>query len=106
MAHWRIHTLAYPVPQVFDAAVLAASDLGLGISQVDRPGLHLYLNQPGRLGGRDWPFDLTVTDSGLGTAVLRVSWEGTRATPWPFDVRGRSAGRLCSHIRALLGQAG
>jgi len=62
------------VPQVFEAAVAAASELGLGINQVDRAGLHLYLTHPGRLGRRDWPLELAVTDSGLGTTVLRLSW--------------------------------
>ena len=102
MSHWRIQTLAYPVPQVFEAAVAAASDLGFGISQVDRPSLHLYLTHPGSVGHRAWPLDVAVTDSGLGTTVVRVSWEEMKgATSW-VGGRGRRAGRLCSHLRTLL----
>ena len=102
MSHWRIHTLAYPVPQVFDAAVDAASHLGFGISQVDRASLHLYLTHPGRFGGRGWPLELAVTDSGLGTTIVRLSWEQTKdVASWPGN-QGRRAGRLCNHMQMLL----
>ena len=97
-----MQTLGYPVPQVFEAAVEAASDLGLGIHQVDRAGFHLYLTYPGRLGRRDWPLDLAVIDSGLGATVLRVSWSQGRSGAWPLAPQGRCAGRLCGRIRGLL----
>ena len=102
MANWRVETLAYPVPQVLEAAVDAASSLGFGINQVDRAGGRVYLTQPWRLGRRDWPLDLSFTDSGLGTTVLRASWESARQSAWPLAPRGRCAGRLCSRIRGIL----
>ena len=103
MAHWRIQSLPYSPPQVLEASLTAASALGLGISQIDRAGGHLYLTRPGWLGRRDRPLDLAVTDSGLGTTLLRVSWEPVPASAWPVAPWGRCAGRLCARTRQILG---
>jgi len=102
MSHWRLQTLAHPAPQVLEAAAAAASDLGWRVTHLDRPGGHLSLSRARRLGRREWPIDLAVTDSGLGGTVLRVSWESTGSPAWALIGCGRCAGRLCDHVRESL----
>jgi hypothetical protein len=102
MAHWRIHTLPHPPPHVLDAAVAAASDLGFGISQLDEAGGHLYLSCPRSYGRRDAPVEVTVTDSGLGTTVLRVGWGSAATLLGPWSPTSRQAARFSRHCLAYL----
>jgi len=102
MSHWRIEAFAQPVPQVFEAAAVAAAELGLGTSQIDRQGCHLYLSMGRRFGQRGWPLDLAVTDSGLGTTLVRVSWEQARGRRGLTGSPARTVGRLFAGIRRAL----
>ncbi|MBN2114085.1 MAG: hypothetical protein JW785_08170 [Acidimicrobiia bacterium] len=106
MSQWQIHSFAEPPPQVFDAAVTAATDLGFGIGYVDRAGWHLSLTRPQPLSSRGRPFEVAVTDSGLGATLMRVSWEPARGLCWPTATGARCAGRLCRHTRHLLAGEG
>ena len=102
MAYCRTHTLAWPVPQVFDAAAAAASGLGFYISQFDRATGHLYMDQPRRLGRRPQRFAVSVTDSGLGSTVLHIAWQSSNALPWPLRWEDRNAARLCRETERAL----
>jgi len=104
MAHCRIGTLPGSPPQVFDAALEAAAQLGFQVSMADRAAGHLYLNESRLLGGYPRRFDLSVTDSGLGRVVVLVSWVPRRPLPWPLGSEGRSAARLCRRIKQTLEQ--
>ena len=98
MAHWRIQTLPYPPLHVLEAAVAAASDLGFGIKQVDQAGGHLHLTCLRPWGAPEWPLELAVTDSGLGTTLVRVSWDPPGSLRWlPPSPARKVAGlhRLC-----------
>jgi len=86
--------LAWDAPQVFDAALAAASNLGFAVVQADSPGGHLYLDQRRRLGGLPRRFAVSVTDNGLGSTVVHIAWR-SRPRPWPLRSEGRSALRLC-----------
>lgn len=94
MPYFRTHTLAWDAPQVFDAALAAALDLGFAVVQADPPGGHLYLDQRRRLGGLPRRFAVSVTDNGLGSTVVHIAWR-SRPRPWPLRSEGRSALRLC-----------
>ena len=94
MPYCRTHTLAWDAPQVFDAALAAASDLGFAVAQADPPSGHLYLDQRRWLGGLPRRFAVAVTDNGLGSTVLHIAWR-PRPRPWPLRSEGRSALRLC-----------
>lgn len=102
MAHCRIGTLAGSPPQVFDAALEAAAQLGFKVSMADRAAGHLYLSQP--RGQRGWSrrFDLAVTDSGPGRVVVLISWDPSRLVPWPLRSEARGAGRLLRRIEQTL----
>jgi hypothetical protein len=101
MANCRTHTLAWAAPEVFDATVAAAADLGFSISQADRVGGHLYLDRSRRLGGYPRRFAVSVTDSGLGSTVVHIDWRPTRV-PWPLRSEARRAGRLCRQTERVL----
>ena len=95
MANCRTHPLARTAPQVFDAVMAAAVGLGFGITQEDRAGGHLYLDRARRLGGAPQRLAVSVTDSGLGTTVVHISWDPRRRMLWPLPTEGRRAARLC-----------
>jgi hypothetical protein len=103
MAQCLTHSFAWPPPQVFEAALLAAPHVGFGVSQADRAGGHLYLDRPRPLGRYPRRFDLSVTDSGLGDTVVSISWNPAHQLPWPFGSESRTAARLCRHIQQALG---
>jgi hypothetical protein len=102
MAQCLTHSFAWPPPQVFEAALLVAPHVGLGVSQSDPTGGHLYLDKPRLLKQYPRRFDLSVTDSGLGTTVVSMSWDPKRQLPWPFGSEGRTAARLCRRIGQTL----
>lgn len=104
MAHCRIGTLARSPAQVFDAALEAAAQLGFEVSMADRAAGHLYLSQPRLRGQYPRRFDVSVSDSGLGTTVVIVSWDLRHPLPWPLASEGRSAARLCRRIEQTLEQ--
>ncbi len=104
MAHCRIGTLARSPAQVFDAALEAAAQLGFEVSMAEPTAGHLHLNQPRLLGQYPRRFDLSVSDSGLGTTVVMVSWDPRHPLPWPLASEGRSAARLCRRIEQILEQ--
>jgi hypothetical protein len=90
------------VPQVFDAAVAAASGLGFYVSQFDRHTGHLYVDEPRRLGRSARRFAVSVTDSGLGSTVLHIAWHPRNTMPWPLRSEGRSAARLARQTERAL----
>ena len=102
MAYCRTRTFAWPVSQVFDATVAAASSLGFALSQFDREGGHLYVDRPRRLGSFPRRFAVSVTDSGLGSTVLHIAWQSRYVLPWPLPSEGRSAARLCRQAEWVL----
>jgi len=104
MAHCRIGTLAGSPPQVFDAALEAAAQLGFKVSTADRAAGHLYLSQSRGQRGSSRRFDLAVTDSGPGQVVVLISWDPSPRVPWPLRSESRSAGRLCRRIKQTLEQ--
>jgi hypothetical protein len=99
----QTRSLAWSVPQVFDAALTAASQLGYAVSQADSATGHLYLSQSRRLGRPPRPFAVSVTDSGLGSTVVLISWRPSNRVPWPLRSEGRTATRLCRRVEANLG---
>jgi hypothetical protein len=101
MAYSRTRTLAWPPPQVFEAALAVASPLGFAVSQADRGGGHLYLDQPRRLGRFPRRYAVSVTDSGLGTTVVNITWQPASPFPWPSG--GGGAARLHRGIHRTLG---
>lgn len=103
MAGSRTHTLSWSAPHVFEAALMTASQLGFAVSQADSAGGRLYLNQPRRLGRPPRPFSVSITDSGLGSTVILVSWRPNHRVPWPLRSEGRSAARLCRRLQDDLG---
>ena len=94
MAHWRIQTLAYEAPQVLEAALAAAANLGFGVTQVDPSGGRLLLALTRPFGMPAWPVEAAVIDSGLGSTSLRVSWDAPAAVPWLPPSPRRRVGRL------------
>jgi len=102
MAQCLIHSFAWPAPQVFEAALLVAPHAGYGVSQADRAGGHLYLDRARFLAQYPRRFDLSVTDSGLGTTVVSISWNPRRQLPWPFGSENITANRLCRRIGQTL----
>ncbi len=95
MAASLLRTFSLPPWQVFDVAVHSARELGLDISIIDRSSRHLFLCAP--LRRKRAQLALSVTDTGLGTAALHVSWNGkTRAA-------GRCASRLCRQMEHTFG---
>lgn len=74
---------------------MAAVDLGFGVAQMDREGGQLYLNRRRRLSSTPRRFAVSVTDSGLGTTVVHISWYPPPRAPWPLRSDGRRAARLC-----------
>jgi len=104
MAHCRIGTLAGSPPQVFDAALEAAAQLGFKVSTADRAAGHLYLSQPRSQHGSSRHFDLALTDSSPGRVAVLISWDPNPLLPWPLRSESRSAGRLCRRIEQTLGE--
>jgi len=102
MAHCRIGTLAGSLPQVFDAALEAAAQLGFQVSGADRAAGRLYLGQPRGQHGSSRRFDLSMTDSSPGRVVVLLSWNPNPLLPWPLRSEGRSAARLCQRIEKTL----
>lgn len=98
MAGCRTHTFAREAPEVFDAVLAAADQMGLGVAQADPAGGQLYLKQARRLGGGPRRFEVSVTDSGLGTTVVHVSWPSGR----PLGADGSRAARLCRLTERVL----
>ena len=94
MAQWRIQALAYGAPQVLEAALAAAANLGFGITQVDSSGGHLLLTLARPFGMPSWPVEAAVIDSGLGSTSLRVSWDAPATLPWLPPSPRRRVGRL------------
>ncbi len=94
MAYWRIQAFPYAEPQVLEAVVAAASDLGFGISHVDQAGGHVRLTQARPLGAPEWPLEVAVTDSGLGTTLVRVSWDPPGSLRWLPPSPARKVARL------------
>ncbi len=91
MAASLLRTFPRPPWEVFDVAVHSAQELGLDISIVDRNSRHLFFRAPLR---RKRPqLALSVTDTGLGSAALHVSWNGGKAR-----AAGRCASRLCRQV--------
>jgi hypothetical protein len=91
-----------PPPQVFQAAAISAPQAGFSISYTDRRSGHLYLNQPRPLHRFPRRYSVSITDSGLGSTVVHITWQPTSRLPWPLDQGGRAAGCLCRHIRQTL----
>jgi hypothetical protein len=101
MAQCRTHTLAWAAPQVFNTAEVAASNTGFAVSQADRVGGDLYLDQSRRLGGFPRRFTVSVSDSGLGSTVVHIDWRPTRV-PWPLLSETRSAACFCRQTERVL----
>ena len=95
MASSLMRTYTRSPLQVFDVAVHSAQEIGLDISLVDRNSRHLFCRAP--LKRKRPQLALSVTDTGLGTAALYVSWNGhgSRAA-------GKCATRLCREMERVL----
>jgi len=99
MAYSRTRSLAWSPPQVFETALVLAPRLGFAISQADREGGHLYLNRPRRLHRFPRRYSMSVTDSGLGTTVVNITWEPNGRLP----AGAHGAARLHRRIHQALG---
>lgn len=90
-----------PVADVFDAVFDAAVGLGFWVAQADPDSGYLVLDRPGLFGASPRRFAVAVTDSGIGSTVVHVSWQIPRA-PWPLRSEGRRAARLCRGTERVL----
>ncbi len=59
----------------------------------------MYLDQPRRLGRYPRRYAVSVTDSGLGTTAVNISWKPTAPLPWPLPSGGSGAAQLCRTIQ-------
>lgn len=103
MPYCRTCTLARPAPQVFDAVRAAAVEVGLTAVQADKADGRLSFDEARGLGYKRRRFDVSVTDSGLGTTVIHVAWSPPGRAPWPLRSPGRKAARLCRLAGGALG---
>jgi hypothetical protein len=102
MPYCRTRTLNWPPARVFGAALLAAPQAGFSVSQADRESGHLYLARARSLGRFPRRYAVSVTDSGLGSTVLHITWQPTSRLPWALSQGGRRATRLCRCIGQTL----
>ncbi len=99
MARFMTQTIAAPSPQVLDAVLDAAAEIGLEAPRPDRRAGDIRLRGPvGRTAGSQ-RLSVSVTDNGFGGSTLYVSWDDRFSS----RVSGhRMANRLCKSTRRLL----